>query len=281
MDLERATALLGVACYVAASLLAGGLLIWTPSRGVRAARVLLTLGASLLAAVLIGGWVRAAAIPVFNRFDAMTCYALALSGAYLLMGASCHARGIACLLIPAATVILLSGVSAGGGGAGEPAPVQGTWLVMHVVTAFAAYGVFTVASISAAAYLIQDSNLKHKRFGLIWERLPSLEALDQNMSRLVGVAFLLLTCSIVMGFVLVRKSGGGDAWFTDPKVAATVATWIMLAVFVHLRASSGRHGRGIALMAVAGLACLLFSFIGVHAVSATLHAFLKIGAGTP
>ncbi len=279
MDIERATALLGVACYVAASLLAGGFLIWPKPRVARAALALLAAGATVLAALLAFGWVRAAAIPVFSRFEAMTCYALALSGAYLLLGASCHARGIAFLLIPVATVILLSGVSAGGGAAGAPVPVQGPWLALHVVTAFAAYGVFTLASISAAVYLIQDNNLKHKRFGVLWERLPSLEALDQNMSLLVGLAFLFLTSSIVVGFVLVHASGGGDAWLTDPKVAATFATWILLAVFVHLRASSDRHGRGIALMAVAGLACLLFAFIGVHLVSATLHAFLKLGPG--
>jgi ABC-type uncharacterized transport system permease subunit len=279
LDIERATALLGVACYVAASLLASGFLIWPKMRGARAALALLAVGATALAAVLVSGWVRAEALPVFSRFEAMTCYAVALSGAYLLLNASRKARGIGFLLIPAATVILLSGVSGGGPAAAAPVPAQGPWLVLHVVTAFAAYGVFTLASISAAVYLIQDSNLKHKRFGLMWERLPSLESLDQSMNLLAGIAFLLLTSSIVAGFLLVRASGGGDAWFTDPKVAATVATWILLAVFVHLRASSDRHGRGIALVALAGLACLLFTFVGVHWVSATLHAFLKVGPG--
>ena len=136
------------------------------------------------------------------------------------------------------------------------------------------------ASITAAVYLVQDNNLKHKRFGVVWERLPSLETLDVAMSRLVGVALVMLTVSIILGFALVRTSGGGDEWYTDPKVAATVVTWILLAIFVHMRASSGRHGRGIALMAVIGLACLLFAFIGVHLVSSsTAHTFLQVRAG--
>jgi len=277
--MERATALLGIACYVAASLLAGGLLIWRKPRGERASHVLLGLGATVMATLLLFGWSRAGALMVFTRFDAMSCYAIALSLAYLLLTASSRSRGLAGLLMPVATLILLSGLSARGSGATPPVPVQGSWLALHVATAFAAYGVFTLASVSAAAYLIQDGNLKRKRFGVVWERLPSLEALDQNMSRLVGVAFLLLTCSVVLGAALVRLSGGGDAWFTDPKVAATIATWILLAVFVHLRASSDRHGRGVALMALAGLACLLFAFVGVHVVSNTLHAFLLVGQG--
>ena len=279
MDMERAIAVLGVACYVVSSLLAIVSLLGTRPRGERAALVFLTLGGIALAAVLVLFWVRVAGIPAFSRFEALTCYALALSGAYLLLTLYRYSSGIAGLLIPYATLLLLCGIPALGRNAGVPAPVQGPWLVLHVLTAYSAFGVFTLASIYAAAYLIQDNNLKHKRMGVVWERLPSLETLDHMMSRLAGISFLLLTLSIVMGFVLVNASGGGEAWFTDPKVAATCAMWILLAVFVHLHASSDRHGRGIALMAVAGLACLLFTFIGVHLVAPTLHAFLLVGLG--
>jgi len=279
LDIEHALAFLGIAGYVAASLLAIIALLGTKPRGERLALALMALGGTALAAVLILRWVRAASLPIFTRFDALTCYVLALSGAYLVLSAVRYLRGIAALLIPYATLVLLGGITALALGAGAPVPVQGPWLALHVVTAYAAYGVFTLASLIAVAYLMQDSNLKHKRLGVVWERLPSLETLDQIMSRLVGVAFLLLTLSIVMGFWLVHASGGSDNWYTDPKVAATVATWILLAVFVHLRASSDQHGRGIALMAVAGLACLLFAFIGVHLVSPTLHSFLNVGLG--
>jgi ABC-type transport system involved in cytochrome c biogenesis permease subunit len=91
------------------------------------------------------------------------------------------------------------------------------------------------------------------------------------------VAFLLLTVSIVMGFILVRRVGGGEEWILDPKVVATAVLWVVLAVFVHLRASSDRHGRGIALVAVFGLGCLLFAFMGVHLVAPSLHTFIQMG----
>lgn len=281
MDIEFAVAVLGVGCYVASSLLAVVSLFGIKPRGERAALALMAVGGIALAGVLVWSGVRAASIPAFNRFDALTCYALTISGAYLLLTAHRYTRGIAGVLIPYATIVILCGVSALGSDAGLPSPAQGPWLVLHVLTAYAAYGVFTLAGINAAVYLMQDSSLKHKRFGVVWERLPSLETLDHLMSRLVGLAFLLFSIAIVTGFILVHASGGADAWFTDPKVGASVATWILLAVLVHMRASADRHGRGVALVTVAGLACMLFAFIGVHLIANSMHTFFRIRVGLP
>lgn len=279
MDIEYAVSLFGLSCYVASALLAVVSLFGTRSRSERAAVALLAAGGTVLAAGLALRGVRSAAIPVFNRFEALTCYVVALSGAYLVLSACRTMRGIAGLLIPYAALVLLAGIFAMGTDVAAPAPVGGPWLGLHVLTAYAAYGVFTLASLHAVAYLMQDSNLKHKRLGVVWERLPSLETLDLVMSRLVGLAFLLLTVSMILGAVLVRKSGGGDEWLTDPKVLATVAFWILLAVLVHMRASADRHGRGVALMALGGLACLLFAFVGVHLVATSAHHFLVVGIG--
>jgi ABC-type uncharacterized transport system permease subunit len=280
VPIETVLGLGGTAFYGVAAALAVTSLVRTAERKETPALAVLGGGALLLSAMLVIRVFNAGCIPSFTRFDALAAYVVVLSGVYLLLTVYRSTRGIAGILMPYAAVMLLCGVSALRMKAGEPPPFQGPWLILHVLSAYAAYGVFTLASLNAAVYLIQDYNLKHKRFGVVWERLPSLETLDLTMSRLVGVAFLLLTVSIVLGFGMVHTSGGGDEWYTDPKVAATVATWILLAIFVHLRASSDRHGRGIALMAVIGLACLFFAFMGVHMVAtSTAHAFLQVWTG--
>lgn len=240
---------------------------------------LMGVGAVLLGGVLVSRGVGFTSMSVLTRFEAMTAYALALTGAYGVWSAYRYTRGMAGILLPYATLLLLCGISACRQEPGAPAPLQGVAMLLHVATAYAAFGVFTLASVSAVIYLMQDSNLKNKRFGVVWERLPSLEKMDHIMSRLVGVAFLLLTVSMGIGFVLVRKLGGGEEWLLDPKVLATAVLWILLAVFVHLRASSDRHGRGIAMVAVFGLASLLFAFMGVHLLAPSVHAFIQIGLG--
>jgi ABC-type uncharacterized transport system permease subunit len=273
----------GVGCYVVASILALASLLGVKSRGEWPAFSLMTVGAVILAGVLLFRGVGLTSLPALNCFDAMALYALALSGAYGLWSAYRYTPGIAGILIPYVTLLLLCGISAFKVPVGAPAPVQGPGLMLHVATAYGAFGMFTLASVSAVIYLIQDSNLKNKRFGVLWSRLPSLESMDHVMSRLIGVAFLLLTTSILMGIVLIHRVGGGEEWIVDPKVVATFILWLVLAVFVHMRASSGRHGRGIALVAVFGLGCLLFAFIGVHLVAPSVHSFIQVslGAGGP
>lgn len=276
MDREFIVSILGVGCYAVASFLAVASLLGFRPKGERVAITLMTVGGLILTGVLVFRGVGFTSLPAFNRFDALTAYALALSGAYGFWSAYRYTRGIAGIVIPYATLLLLCGISALKLNGGDPAPLQGPGMIFHVATAYAAFGVFSLASISAVAYLIQDSNLKHKRLGVVWERLPSLETLDHLMSRLVGVAFLLLTVSIIAGVILIRSMGGGEEWILDPKVLATAILWVLLAVFVHLRASSDRHGSGIALVAVFGLGCLLFAFMGVHLIAPSLHSFIQM-----
>lgn len=279
MTLELTAIVLGGGCYLAAALLAVLPLRGRRPRGEQAALALLGAGALALGGVLVWRGIRADAIPAFTRFEAFTGYALAVTLAYLLLMAFRPARGLAAFVIPYALGVLACGFSAVSAAAGPPAPLQGPWLALHVISGFSAYAVFSLTSLLAVAYLVQDHNLKHKNLGPLWERLPSLETLDHLMSRLAGLAFLLFTVAIIVGFILVRASGGGEAWLTDPKVCATVATWILFGVIVHTRANADRHGRGVALLTVAGLACLLFAFVGVHLVSESVHAFLLLRGG--
>ena len=271
--------ILGGGCYLAAALLAVIPLRHRRPRGERACLVLLGAGALALGGVLVWHGIRAGALPAFTRFEALTGYTLAVTLVYLLLMAFRPTRGLSTFIIPYLLAVLTCGFSAVAAAAGPAVPLQGPWLVLHVASACAAYAVFTLTSLLAAAYLVQDHNLKHRRLGPLWERLPPLETLDHVMSRLAGLAFLLFTVAIMAGFILVRQGGGAEAWITDPKVVATLATWLLFGAIVHMRANADRHGRGVALLTVAGLACMLFAFVGVHLVADSVHAFLLLRGG--
>lgn len=277
--MEKILVIIGIACYGAASIFALLALFKPGLRQER--REFILLGGGVLAFLILAAVrvLKAGCLPSFNRFDGVTWYALALSCTYLLMRPNRFSRGISGLLLPFTTLILLCGIPAMVVPAGSPPPNQGLLLIVHVVMGYAAYAVFTLASINAVAYLMQDRNLKNKHFGATWDQLPSLETLDHVMSRLVGLAFLFLTVASVVGLLLVHQAGGGEKWLTDPKVAAVTAVWILFAVLVHMRASEDRHGRGVAVLTVAGLALVVLAFIGVPLVSDTVHEFLQVGTG--
>jgi ABC-type transport system involved in cytochrome c biogenesis permease subunit len=227
-----------------------------------------------LIALLIARGIHAGRFPAFGQLEAVTWYVLALVAAYLQMNMRHNMRGIAVVLLPYVTALLIAASIASKSVMELNAPIPGLWLSAHVVAAFAGYALCTLASVLALTYLIQDYNLKHKRLGAVFQRLPALETLDDLMRQQIGLAFLMLSISIVFGFVMARLSTDADKWLTDPKVAATIATWMTYAVLLHIRTRADRHGRRIALATIASLLLILFTFCGVHLVSESLHDFV-------
>lgn len=277
--METILVIIGIAFYSAASILALVALLRPGERRDRGELILLAGGVLIFLAVMVMRLFKAGCMPSFNRFDGLTWYALAMSATYLMMNPRRFSRGVSGLLLPFITVILLCGIPALEMPGGDAPPNQGVMLIIHVIMGYAAYAVFSLASINAVAYLMQDYNLKNKCFGPVWEQLPSLERLDHVMSRLVGLAFLFLTVAVVVGLMLVHQSGGGEKWLTDPKVAAVTAAWILFAVLVHMRASADRHGRGVAILTVTGLTLVVLAFLGVPLVADTVHSFLQVRTG--
>ncbi len=235
-------------------------------------------GAALVVAALLLRGIRVSRLPAFGQFEAMSWYALALAGSYLYLELKHGVRGIGAFVVPCLALVVIAALPAAGSVVVDPG-VGGVLLPFHVVAAFVGYGLFTMESVLAAAYLVQDRNLKRKQLGTVFHRLPSLGVLDQLMQELIGAAFLVFSVSIVLGAVLAVGWHKGTQWLTDPKIAATVVTWLVYAVLFSLRVGGHRHGRKVALVALLGLGCVLFSFLGVHLVSDSMHDFVTSAAG--
>lgn len=240
----------------------------------RALFPLLSVAAACLAGVLLLRGLAAARVPAFGVFEALVWYALATTLAYLSLAIRHETRGFPGILLPFITVVVLASLPAIALPVKAASELQSFWLGLHIAAAFIGYGLFTVKSFLAIAYLIQDRNLKRKNFGTAFQRLPSLEALDYLMHRQIGFAFLIFSISIAFGVFLAHRFGWGSLWPTDPKVAGTAMTWLVYAVLLHLRLTTDRHGRTMALVALAGLACVLISFLGVHLVGSSVHEYI-------
>ncbi len=101
------------------------------------------------------------------------------------------------------------------------------------------------------------------------------------MYKQIGLAFFLLTLSVTMGFMLTYSTGNQREWLTDPKIMATVVTWVVYAFLLHLRMYAKRHGRRIALAVLAAFICVLFTFFGVHVIARSVSTYQRIFAVAP
>jgi len=263
----------GLVLYFVASVLAVVRLMRPAEDGERGATTVAALGLAVFAAVLLLRGVRSGLVPAVGRFESMTCYAVAVTVAFLAQARECRSHGLSAILLPYVAILL---AVAAPGAAREPGAAvasSNTWLSLHVLATLSGYALFTLSCLYGVAYLVQDHNLKHKRFGATFERLPSLGILDRQMHRQMGMGLLMLTVGIVFGARLVGLTGGGLEWLSDPKVGATFTTWVVYAVLWYVRGKAGRHGRRIALATVVALVMVLFAFLGIHVLAESRHSF--------
>ena len=146
-------------------------------------------------------------------------------------------------------------------------------IAAHTVCMLVSYLSFLAACIVAVLFLVQERQLKRKHMGLLFHRLPSLQALDRANVVAIGVGFGLLSAGLALGLAGVNALWG--RWWTgDPKEWVTVGLWgLYLAVWlVRLRATL--RGRRVALLSILGFTLVLFTFLGVSWLLPSWHAYL-------
>lgn len=141
----------------------------------------------------------------------------------------------------------------------------------HVTAAVLAVALFAIAFGVALMYLLQEREVKGKRFGALFSRLPSLTALDQLNQRLVRAGFIVFTVALLAGTLnaaVIWKS----YWSWDPQQISSVAIWLFFGVMVQLR-HRGWHGRRYALLTLLGFLVLAGAMGAVQSFpGATRHA---------
>jgi cytochrome c-type biogenesis protein CcsB len=113
---------------------------------------------------------------------------------------------------------------------------------------------------------------------LLWRRtdlerlLPSADDLDRITYKTICLAFPLLTLMIAAGAYWANQTWG-SYWSWDPKETWAAITWLVYALYLHMRITRGWRGRRAAYFAIAGFAVVMFTFFGVTYLLPGLHAY--------
>jgi len=113
---------------------------------------------------------------------------------------------------------------------------------------------------------------------LLWRRtdlerlLPSADSLDRITYKTICLAFPLLTLMIAAGAYWANQTWG-SYWSWDPKETWAAITWLVYALYLHMRITRGWRGRRAAYFAIAGFAVVMFTFFGVTYLLPGLHAY--------
>ncbi|OGR30109.1 MAG: hypothetical protein A2139_11750, partial [Desulfobacca sp. RBG_16_60_12] len=182
-------------------------------------------------------WV-AGALPAATFGEALLLFAWALVAAFLVLIWRYPIKILGALVAPLAA-LMVSGALILPQPPGPVSPLlKGSWLTVHICLTLTGYAALALAGLGGILYLIQESQIKGKRFGFFHRRLPSLSQLDNLNYWCLTTGFPLLTGGIISGSLYAQHTQGRFfSW--DPKEILTLIAWLIYAVLLHERLTVG------------------------------------------
>ncbi len=229
----------------------------------QAGSALLITGFACQTIVIMWSFVITGHMPVNNMHETLSITAWAIVAVYLGLYLKFHLKILGIYTAPLAVFLLLAATQFPRETLQPENLLKGVWLTIHIIAIFTGDAAFVLAAGVGALYLIQERSIKTKTRGFFFKRLPSLDLLDTTGYACIVSGFTLLTIGLITGMVYA-KILWGRFWQWDPKEVWSALTWIFYAVLLHERLSVGWRGRRAAIMAIVGLAVLLFTFFGVN-----------------
>jgi ABC-type uncharacterized transport system permease subunit len=134
--------------------------------------------------------------------------------------------------------------------------------VLHLLVAFAAYGFFTIASLHAGLIWLAEKYLHRPVPPKLVADLPPLLTLEKLLFRMIEAGFLLLTLTLITGFLFAEAIFGYPLPWNHMTVFGLLSWLIYFALLVGRR-RYGWRGRHAIHWAVAGFVLLMLSYFGV------------------
>ena len=134
-------------------------------------------------------------------------------------------------------------------------------LTIHVGLAMVSYGILAMSFAAAVGYLVQARRLPDGRIVERFAWLPSRDTLDAVAYRAVIVGFPVFATMIVLGSWWASIAWS-RYWGWDPKETSALVTWLVYAVYLHLRNQRGWRGRPAAIVLVVGFVMVLVTYSG-------------------
>ena len=226
-------------------------------------------GAAVSLAYLVARGIKAGRLPMSNQFEFASSFSWGIAVILLFLHYRMNIDWIDPLGI-AMTFLILSYAALQPREVTELMPaLRSAWFGFHIGSAAFSYASFMLAGAAGIRYIVLEKKDSAD------ERL---EQIDYTIYRLIAVGICLLTVTILSGAIWAEEAWS-SFWTWDPKEVWALITWILYAVYLHLRLGQKKRGTLMAWLAVIYVPVVLFTFIGVNTILPGLHSYGAIVSG--
>lgn len=132
---------------------------------------------------------------------------------------------------------------------------------LHFLMAMLAYSLFTLAALHALLMTAAEKGLHSGRISPLLAGLPPLLTMESLLFRLIHVAFVLLTFTLISG-IFFSEALFGKALSFNHKTVFAILSWLIFAALLVGRHLRGWRGRVALRWTLAGFVALLLAYVG-------------------
>lgn len=150
--------------------------------------------------------------------------------------------------------------------------LSNVYVGIHSLAVTFGYTAFIIATLYGLMYLMLFYNIKSRHFGIIYNRFPSLEELDEMNYRAATIGLFFITISLTFGALWLSKVRANTSIF-DPKIVVAILTWCIFGIIAMLKRFFRRSGLLTSYISLFGFLGIIFSMIIVNIFLPTFHLF--------
>lgn len=209
--------------------------------------------------------------PITNKFEIFTVLAFCLSFAYFLLELVTDIRRTGAYIIIFSLIFQLISTIFIQDLIEVKEVLRNRLLGIHVISALLGYSGFIIAAVYGVLFFMLYKELKSNRFGLIFQRLPSLEILEKLNFYSVVIGFIMLSISIMIGFIWLPQAFPDFSYY-DPKLISVCLVWFVYLIGILSKLIAKLYGKKVIIFSLVGLIFAIFSLILSNIIE-SFHSF--------
>lgn len=211
-------------------------------------------------------------VPVSTAFDALSFLAFAILAVYMIVELSFKNRASGVFIVSFAFIVeIVSAFNYHW----EPETnelLANASFAAHASLNIIGYTALSLSAIYALMYVIQNNNVRNRRFNVLYDQLPALTHLEMMSIRSVLIGILSMGAGIFLGHLQTHQAFG-TFWLADPKVVVTDIIWLAYVVGYTGARMFRWRGRRMAYMALSGFTVLTLGGIVIVLFAESFHEF--------
>jgi ABC-type uncharacterized transport system permease subunit len=153
-----------------------------------------------------------------------------------------------------------------------PEVLRDRLLGLHVISALLGYSGITISAVYGLLFLILYKNLKLNKFGLIFNKLPSLETMEKLSFYSLVIGFVLLTIATIIGAIWLPAAFPNFS-YSDPKLVSTFIVWLVYGGGILFKLIGKWYGKKVITFSLTGFVIAMISLVLTNIFKDTFHSF--------